>query len=118
MELVGLAACAFTTLALWWLWPGPPDSSFAATSAAMFGLQPLTYRLLQTESSGRPIAVALALLTWGVVALLGGLTLAWILPASIDQHVDLVTGFIVGMPAGAAVFSWSLNRGERCLMRH
>jgi len=110
MEVMGLIACGFITLILWWIPPRGADGGFVAASAAMGGLQPAMDRLRHSESPRRKTAAALALLAWGAVAVVVGLAVVSVFPASAHRHFDLVTGWVIGMPAGSAVLSWSLNR--------
>jgi len=110
MEAVGLIVCGFITLILWWIPPRGADNGFVAASAAVCGLQPAVNRLRQSESPRPKTAVALALLAWGTVAVVVALAVASVVPASAHHHVDLLVGWVIGMPAGSAVLSWSLNR--------
>ncbi|WP_217177310.1 hypothetical protein [Streptomyces sp. AC495_CC817] len=101
LEVVGLTVAGIGALVGWpfgWL----PDPALVATMVGMACFGPAVERY-RAGRRPRGRAVAAAFLTLAAVALTVAAVTNWALPATADQGIGLVVGYVVGMPVGVAV---------------
>ncbi|MDX3236396.1 hypothetical protein PV392_12025 [Streptomyces sp. ME03-5709C] len=107
--LLAMGAVALAAWPLGWLPDGPGPVCAAAVAA---GGRPVG-SLYRTRPVGRRSAAAAMLLVMSALAVAGSAAAAWVSPSAEDLGFGL--GALVGVPLGAAAFTWRVNRSGRAV---
>ncbi|MEU0187071.1 hypothetical protein ABZ312_38855 [Streptomyces sp. NPDC006207] len=107
--LVPLGLLALVAWPLGWL----PDSLSPVCTAVVVGGGRPVADLYRAQPPGRRSGVVAILFTMVALAAAGSAAASWISPSAEDLGFNL--GALMGLPLGAAVFVWRINRSSRAV---